>query len=485
MWPEDATFPVYDNEEWYATEWDGCSTGRAFDPSQPFFTQFARLRDATPHYARSALELENCDYCNNIGWCKNCYLIFDADYNEDCFYSESLVRSKDCIDCTNVFDSELCYDCVQCQDSYRLQSSTECSNCSNSAFLFNCRGCADCFCCVNLRHKQYCIFNEQFSKEDYFKERSKYQLGSFSQRQKIAQQAIEFFRTQPRPHVIQVNVEDVSGEGIYDSKQVHDSFYVQGGRDIRFGYRLKKHTNDCYDFSAFGLNAELIYEAVHCGIDSQRLLFCHLCWGNCSNLTYCINCVSCENCFGCVGLYRKQFCILNKQFTESEYNVRVASIVAEMEQSKEWGEFFPMQLSGTSYNHSTAFRHFPLSSEEAKQRGLKWHDRETIPDGNAISADSLPDVLPEKLESIVVRCAQTEKRFRITSREIELSRKLNIPLPHMRYDVRMLERAKRLGDVRVYSRKCASTGREIHSHIPPDSPWVVWDREEFLGEFDS
>ena len=40
--------------------------------------------------------------------------------------------------------------------------------CKDLYYSDNCRGCSDCFGCVNLQKKQYCIFNKQYSKEDYF-----------------------------------------------------------------------------------------------------------------------------------------------------------------------------------------------------------------------------------------------------------------------------------------------------------------------------
>jgi len=45
--------------------------------------------------------------------------------------------------------------------------------CLNSEYCFNCHGCNNIFGCVGLRKKNYCIFNKQYSKEDYEKLRVK------------------------------------------------------------------------------------------------------------------------------------------------------------------------------------------------------------------------------------------------------------------------------------------------------------------------
>ncbi len=41
-------------------------------------------------------------------------------------------------------------------------------NSRNVQYSFNCYSCNDCFGCVSLRNKSYCIFNKQYTKEEYF-----------------------------------------------------------------------------------------------------------------------------------------------------------------------------------------------------------------------------------------------------------------------------------------------------------------------------
>lgn len=40
-------------------------------------------------------------------------------------------------------------------------------NCQNVHYSFGCQNCKNCFGCVSLRGKEYCIFNKQYSKEEY------------------------------------------------------------------------------------------------------------------------------------------------------------------------------------------------------------------------------------------------------------------------------------------------------------------------------
>ncbi|MEK7585709.1 MAG: hypothetical protein AAB477_00525 [Patescibacteria group bacterium] len=51
----------------------------------------------------------------------------------------------------------------------RLLFSLSCGGgCKNIFYCNYCMGCSDCFGCINLSKKQYCIFNKQYTKEEYF-----------------------------------------------------------------------------------------------------------------------------------------------------------------------------------------------------------------------------------------------------------------------------------------------------------------------------
>ncbi|HRI36281.1 MAG TPA: hypothetical protein PK765_04380 [bacterium] len=61
----------------------------------------------------------------------------------------------------------------------------------------------------------------------------------------------------------------------------------------------------------------------------------------------------------------KSYCILNKQYTEEEYNTLVPKIIAHMRETGEWGEFFSPNLSPFGYNETVAMEYFPLTKEQA------------------------------------------------------------------------------------------------------------------------
>jgi hypothetical protein len=483
MYTEDVPFPVISKEEWWSDSWDALSFGREFDFKRSFFEQFTELRNSVPHFPLSAVNMENSDYCNNSGYVKNSYLIFNTNDSEESMYCESIWGSKFCVDCTHTPKSELCYDCVECARCYNLQSSRYSEDCRDSYFLLNCRSCSDCIGCVNLRRARYCIFNQQYTKEEYYERLSKMDFSSYQWRKQFKIEIEKFFHQHPTPHIRTQRVEDVTGNFIYESRNVYDSFLVRGAENVRFGFNLTDGIKDCYDFSIFGQKSELVYQSAVCGLDAFNLRFCFDCWQGVSNLDYCWMCIGSQDCFGCVGLRKKRYCILNKQYSKEQYQELVPKIIEHMRQSLEWGEFFPASLSPIPYNNSYAYRFFPLTKEQVLQKKLLWHEKNAVDTKGAILAAALPDRIPTQDQPIKVLSALSGRPFLITTKEIGHYRKHGIPLPHLSYDERMEQRAVELGYFQLYERCCAKTGKPILTNYAPNSPYIVWDKQEYDREF--
>lgn len=473
----DAPFPVYENSAWISDDWDAIDYGREFDFNRPFFEQFKELRDVVPHIARGVINVENSDYSTNSSDIKDCYLVFASSNASSCMYGENVWGSKDCIDCTNTTDSELCYDCVMCARCYGLQSSVNCQDCSSSYFLLGCRSCKNCFGCANLQHQEYCIFNVQYSKEEYEQYLAGLNLKSRKSRNSIKSQVVEFWSTQPQPHFLGRRADDCTGNYIFDSARARECFMVRDAEDVHHCYVLNGGTRKCLDCAITGRNSELMYESGFGVINLSHLLFTFRAAQNCSNLIYCWTPFNIQNCFGCVGLKNKQFCILNKQYTEAEYNKLVPRIIEHMMSTKEWGEFFPMWLSPVPYNRSLANRFFPMTEKEIKDRDLWYYDAGEVEIGADIS--EVPDVISENTKAFTALSEVSNRPFRITQEEILKLRRLGAPLPTKSYDLRMQSRSEFLGGVRLLNRKCAKTGIEIQTAFGPELPWQIWDKSEY------
>lgn len=107
---------------------------------------------------------------NNIHHSKNLWFCFDATHLQDCRYCIWLHKATDCMDCYSWgMPSELCYECVACGDHCtNCLFSASCIACNNVLYSSNLRNCSNCFGCVSLKRKEYCVFNKQYNKADYF-----------------------------------------------------------------------------------------------------------------------------------------------------------------------------------------------------------------------------------------------------------------------------------------------------------------------------
>lgn len=134
--------------------------------------EFEKFLLEFPHRYAQFLKAENCsgDYIQQSKNCEKCFHAHDA---EDCKYGEHVWRnSKDNMDVSTVGrDAELIYESIN--TALNAKHDLFCIQCwSGTSDLIYCVGCfssQNCFGCLGLRHKQYCILNKQYTKEEYEK----------------------------------------------------------------------------------------------------------------------------------------------------------------------------------------------------------------------------------------------------------------------------------------------------------------------------
>ncbi len=113
---------------------------------------------------------ENTSYGNHIYFDKDCYLCFDAAYDEGCCYLYDSYYNKHCFDMTySSQSSQLCYQAIDTSQSFNSNYVFESTSCVDSNYIFSSLDVKDCLGCVGLTHQQYCILNRQYSKEEYEK----------------------------------------------------------------------------------------------------------------------------------------------------------------------------------------------------------------------------------------------------------------------------------------------------------------------------
>jgi hypothetical protein len=475
---------------WWADDWDGTEYAMDYDPTRPFLEQMKELVETTPYYSleNAYLTLTNSDYCNALGHCKNCYLMFWGDYCENVLYSSLLNKLIDSADCYGMKDSELCYEDVGCTKCSRTFFSEECESCRDVWFSRNCMGCVSCFGCVNLRNKNYCIWNEQYTREAYIEKLKNFRLESRMELINLRKRAYEFWDQHPRRvyagNSLNVNV---TGDYVYGSKNTKDAYMVVSTEDSRYVQIITvPSVRDCYDYSGWGNGAEHIYEGNVVGEGASNVKFSSECWPDVLDVEYSLYAISCKHVFGCVNLKRKQYCILNKEYSKEEYGRLVAHIKEDMvrnpyrdEQGRVWpyGEFLPNVFSRFAYNESLAAAYFPKTKEQALAEGFLWHEFQATQYEITKQAIDVPDTLAETSDAIkneVIACGACGKAFRIVSDELALMKRLLMPLPHECPNCRHKARFARMNSPRLYDRACLKCEKPIRTPYAPDRKEIIY-----------
>jgi hypothetical protein len=476
LYPDEGENKSITQEEWFSDDWDALEYAREYDFSKPFFTQFLELKKEVPVFPLRVEFMVNSPYSANATALKNSYLCFNSNNSDDCMYCNATDFSKDCIDNSHISHSERCYECFWLQNCYQCYFTIMSVESRNLWFCRDCLGCNDCFGCANLRKSSYCIFNKQYTKENYQKEIEKMNLNSIFGILEANEKARAFWLTQPVKENQGLKNVNSTGSYVTNCKNVNESFLMREGEDIKYSQYLQVPKNkDCYDASAWGANMELHYETCLCGGNSFNIKFCDNCWPNCKNLEYCAHMFSSSDCFGCVGMKKKQYCIFNKQYTKDEYFKKVEEIKKHMDEMPyrdkkgniyKYGEFFPIELSSFGYNNTTSIQYFPMTKDEAVKNGYPWIEvsrgEYTITKKTSGLPNSIRDVQDEILKE-VVECSSCKNPYRILENELSFYKNENLPLPIMCNDCRFERRIKDRLKIQLYDRSCMCAGESDDS----------------------
>ena len=440
-WP----YKIYCHTCWWSDAWDPLEYGRDVDFSRPFLEQFNELFHEAPMLGLSVDTTNvNSPYVNLAGHVKNSYLIFHADFDEDCLYGFYLVNDKNLVDCSIINQSEYCYDSMssdRCNGCVGLRSQV--NDAINCAFLKDCSDCQDCFGSANLKSKKYYIFNQPYSKEQYREEMKKWDLGSYKNYCEARRRAEEVWSSvMPRPTFMEFS-ENSTGNYVYESKNCKDAFEVLGAQDSRYVMmQYLATTKDCYDATSWGNNESLCYEVSSVGEGANRVRFSQETGINAFDIEYCKAAVNgAKHQFGCSAIRKTPYCILNKAYSEEEYKALREKVIAHMNDMPytdargnvyRYGEFFPLEFMPFPYNITMANEFFPLGKDEVLKRGLRWHDEEPSSHAITIHSADLPDHIKDAVDGIlkeVIGCAKCERGFRIIDAELQFLKSRNLPLP--------------------------------------------------------
>ena len=488
IFPEESPVKIYDKDYWMSDAWDALEYGQEFNFSRPFFEQFKELLHKVPLPSHSMYNIVNCSYCANADNIKGCYMVIAASYTEDSAYLIWDQSSRQCFDSHMTNRCELGYGNVNTVMCYKTFFSVDCESCQEMILCKDCVGCNSCIASIGLRNKSYCIFNQEFSREEYMKKIKELNFGSEKKFQELKQKAYEHWLKFPQKFMHGRQNVSVSGDYIYESKSAKDCYRIRGVENSKFIQNiLIGPVKDCYDYTNWGDNAELLYETMMTGDGASNVKFSVWTYPNVKNLTYSVFCTnSCSDLFGCISLRKKQYCILNKQYTKEEYEILVPKIIEYMKTTGEYGEFFPASLSPFSYQVSQAYEFFPMEEWDVKEKGFSWYSIEKQNYEFTLNSKDIPDNISEIDKSItkeVIACAHEGKckhectgAFRVIDSELEFLKKMNLPLPRLCPNCRHYQRLKQRNPLKLWHRKCMKEDceNEFETSYAPDRLEIIY-----------
>jgi hypothetical protein len=418
---------------------DNCDVGQSYDFKRPFFDQWYEVFRNSIFSPLNKSNCEDSDYVNGALNLKGCYLCFAMWDSQDCQYCVTALSCRDCIDLCYSFGCELCYSGNNLTRCYEVQESTDCSDCQSSFGLYGCSNCQNCYGCVGLNRAQYCIFNQQVSREAYLEFILDRDLASYASRKKAIQEC-DLFSKEQKYQANTISISD-RATGAY-IERCEDVEEVNNCVSSRFSGYLIIGQDAHYCYRGLGVKSSFTY---HChGFDSSNNYFCYTPRGGGNNVYSAFLYNNCTDCFGCSSLTKKSYCILNKQYSKDEYFDLVPRIIAHMKSTGEWGEWFPIEYAPHYYEEGSWAEFMKdIPREVALARGYKM-----LPVSgelkNLEAITDLPDRLtPEVIPALIakpIRCPKTGKLFNLQKRELEFYLRMQIPVPRVHWNERMQER---------------------------------------------
>lgn len=481
--PEEAVV-VYDHDYWHSDAWDPTDYGVDYDFNKPLFEQFKKLFSSVPLIALFDSRSTDSSYCNITVDHKNCYLVSAGWNNEDSFHSNRISYCRDVCDSYVCHKVELGYENVFCKESNKLFYSRNSKNCVDSYFLYDCRNCINCVGCVSLRNKSYCIFNKQYTKEEYNKWLAEHDIGNRDVLVFIAKESDNLYSKTIHRFAQLVKTENCVGDNIENSQNCYYCFDLAGeAQNAKYCNWGTYGLHDSYDTGpGTGGKSELTYEGISIGVANSRCAFGAIVW-YCRDVYYSVGCENCSDCFGCVSLRGKKHCILNKQYTPEKYKESVEKIKKHMNETPyvdkkgrvyKYGEYFPMELSPYPYNVTAGQDYTPLTKEEALRNNYPWTEIAEKDYKATISLDDVPKSIKfvdEDIVSEIFPCenagsnASCTKAFRMTKKEFDFYKKLNIPLPLFCPNCRHIARLQKRNPMKLWHRKCQCAGSQSENGI--------------------
>ena len=476
---ENCPFPIYDYSYFIGDSFDAFSFGREFDSNLPVLDQLLALRKIfpMPSFLNRDPSSINSDYSNGGRNTKNAYLCSGCYSCEDISYTNMANKSRYILDSRIIKNSEYVYQSIMSDHLYKCSYTYFSKNCMNSMFLYDCRNCIDCFGCVNLRNKSNCIFNVQYSKEDYHRIIASYKPFSKEKIEKFEREFWDLVKSLPMNASQNISTVESTGVLLEQSKNVYNCVDTFRSENIRYGEGCIRH-NDSMDILFSGVSHHL-YMCTNIGSESSNVKF-SVSSKFSTDSEFIFNCKNVSNCFMCFGLQNKSYCILNKQYSKEEYFDQVDMVKSQMLKNGEYGQPLPLTFSAQAYNFSMASISFPLTHTEIESLGgytQKDQESNISADMEVLEYSDIPQYISDVDESILdkaIVCEETKKPFKIIPSELNFYKIMDLPLPYIHPIKRMNTNYHVAANGKMHQTICQKCEKSIFSIFDPKENYKLY-----------
>jgi hypothetical protein len=238
-----------------------------------------------------------------------------------------------CRECTGY--SEKCYTCSYCHG---------CKGCFSSHFCDHCQNLTDCFGCVEIENKKFCIFNKQYSADDYQRLLPELLKKSPEETLKKVEQLRRLLPVNAAIEYENIDCE-LMGYAFFNNR-CYNLSYSRENEDC--AHLFESNNNKSSIESNLIFQNQLVYEVNNSDMISHSAFI--LDSGRLHSSYFCSFCHDCANCFGCVDLEFKEYHILNKPYSPEEYQRQVERLLREFQEQKidiatEWYKIWKLASS--------------------------------------------------------------------------------------------------------------------------------------------
>jgi len=303
--------------------------------------------------------------------------------------------------------------------------------------------------------------NKPVSKEEY-QAKKKDILSSYDKLEEVKRQFEELKKQSLVKFSHQIKCKNATGDYMYNCHDVVGGYDVEDAKNCRYiadaeGPIDSADLNNSYykpELTLDSMGLLQTFNVKHCVYTLYA-----------SNCEYSDSLTNCESCFGCVGLRKKKYCILNKEYSKEEYEKLKSEIVESMKKEGVYGDFLPPRLSPFGYNETLAQEYFPITEKEAAERGFNWQKETSGTYGKeTVSVSAMPQTIAEVEDNIteeILACKDCGKNFRVTRGEFDFYKRLGLPLPRKDFECRHQDRMKKRNPRKLWHRACMC---EVENH---------------------